>query len=87
MDWVSYYISLTNYDPDALFTGCLWRQSCNSWPAMGNSLHRGLEEKEFIFLRCLLGREINAKAAVIICCFIGLNYHPVSTETKTLSHE
>lgn len=33
------------------------------------------------------GGEMNAKKAGIICCFIGLNYHPVSTETKTLSHE
>lgn len=50
-------------------------------------LHRGLEQKALTFLWRPLGREINAKQAAIICCFIGLNYHPASTEMKTLSHE
>lgn len=48
---------------------------------------KALRKKHSFFLWCLLGREINAMKAVIICCFIGLNYHPVSTETETLSHE
>lgn len=50
-------------------------------------LHQGLEQKAFTFLCCPLGRQISAKQAVIIWCFIGLNYRPASAEMKTLSHE